>query len=114
MSSKGVQRPSGQHGIKAGRSSIMKLATPEMIEAMKLPPPKGQLDILPQSFQGAPPPSMAPSQKKAVEAARENPLLMPGMGPMISISKSSGRWRSITSCCTHCKEEKAAYGERNT
>ena len=84
--SKGIQRP---HGVKAGRSSIMKLATPEMIEALKLPPPKGQLDVLPQSFQGLPPSPIAPAQKKAKEAARANPLVMPGMGPMLSISKKA-------------------------
>jgi hypothetical protein len=84
MSSKGVQRP---HGVKAGRSAIMKLATPEMIEAMKLPPPKGQLDVLPQSFQGSPAPPIKPSEAKLRKEAQENPLLLPGMGPKLSLSK---------------------------
>jgi len=88
MSSKGVQPQKGvQRGVKAGRSSVMLLASPEMIEAMKLPPPKGQLDVLPQSFQGRPSPPIEAAQVKIRKAAQENPLLMPGMGPKLSSSK---------------------------
>lgn len=87
MSSKGVQRPKG---VQPGRCSVMKLATPETIEAMKLPPPKGQLDVVPQSFQGIPPPPITSVQKKAREEARANPLLMPGMGPLLSMAADSG------------------------
>lgn len=88
MSSKGVQPQKGvQRGVKAGRSSVMLLATPEMVEALKLPPPKGQLDVLPQSFQGRPSPPIEVAEAKIRKAAQENPLLMPGMGPKLSMSK---------------------------
>lgn len=78
-----------QRGVKAGRSAVMKIAPPEMIEALKLPPPSGQLEVLPQSFQGRPSPPIEPEQKKVLEKARENPLVMPGMGPQLSISKKA-------------------------
>jgi len=88
MSSKGVQPQRGvQRGVKPGRSTVIKLATSEMIEAMKLPPPKGQLDVLPQSFQGRPSPPIDAAEVKIRKEARENPLVMPGMGPKLSISK---------------------------
>ena len=93
MSSKGVQMPKGVQrpkGVQAGRSSVMRLATPETIEAMKLPPPKGQLEVVPQSFQGIPPPPITPAQKKALAQAKEQPFLLPGMGPMISMAKDGG------------------------
>jgi hypothetical protein len=59
----------------------MRLAPPELIEAMKSPAPSGQLDVAPQSFYGIPPPPITPAQKKLRDQARANPLSMPGMGP---------------------------------
>ena len=78
--SKGVQPWSGK-GVPPRKCSVMRLAPPELIEAMKSPAPSGQLDVAPQSFYGIPPPPITPAQKKLRDQARANPLSMPGMGP---------------------------------
>jgi hypothetical protein len=79
-SSKGVQPWSGK-GVPPRKSSVMKLATPEMIDALKSPVPSGHLDVAPQSFHGIPPMKQAQKRDQAVK-----PLSMPGMGSLISMA----------------------------
>ena len=67
---KGVQPRTGK-GVQPRTSSVMRLATPEMIAAMKAPDPSGQLAFAPQPFHGTPPP---------IAKAKTDPLSMPRVG----------------------------------
>lgn len=84
--SKGVQPPKG---VQPVRCSVIKRASAEVIQAMKLPAPSGQLQVAPQSFHGIPAPPISEAQKKVRAIAKENPLLMPGVSPVISSLTSS-------------------------
>ena len=84
---KGVQPPKGakpSKGVQPVRCSVVQRASEEVIKAMKLPAPSGQLQVAPQSFHGIPAPPISEAQKKVRATAKDNPLLMPGMGPLIS------------------------------
>ena len=75
-------------GVPPRKCAAVKLATREVIDAMKSPAPTGQLEVAPQSFHGIPPPPMTQAQKKVRDQSRANPLSMPGMGPLLSAAAS--------------------------
>jgi hypothetical protein len=73
---KGVQ----PRGVQPKRSGIVKLASQDVIEAVKQPLPSGQLEATPQSFAGTP----SPTDKKAERIFAQsmiNPLIKPPAVP---------------------------------
>jgi hypothetical protein len=58
---------------------VIKLAPPEVIAAQKQPVPSGQLEAVPQSFAGVPPPPTGERQKQRLAASQANPLLKPSI-----------------------------------
>ena len=68
--------------IQPKRSAIVKLASPEVIAAVKQPLPAGQLDAAPQSFGGIPPPPIGKKQERIFVASSINPLIKPLPGAL--------------------------------
>ena len=70
MSSKGK-------GVQRKKSEVVKLASQDVIEAVKQPLPTGQLEAVAQSFAGIPPPPTAKQTQRVLLAAQANPLINP-------------------------------------
>ena len=70
MSSKGK-------GVQRKKSEVVKLASQDVIEAVKQPLPTGQLEAVAQSFAGIPPPPTAKQTQRVLLAAQTNPLINP-------------------------------------
>jgi hypothetical protein len=69
-------------GVQPKRSKVVKLASPEVIAAVKQPLPSGQLEAAPQSFAGVPPPPIDKKQERVFAASLVNPLEKPLPGPL--------------------------------
>ena len=69
--------PKPQRGIQPKRSQVVKLASPDVVAAVKKPLPSGQLDAADQSFAGIPSPPIDKKQEKAFKESRANPLIKP-------------------------------------
>ena len=78
---KGVQ-PKGVQpkGVPQKKSSIVKLASNEVIATVKQPVPSGQLALVPQSFAGVPSPTL--------KSTKTNPLLNPAQRKKIPENSS--------------------------
>jgi hypothetical protein len=76
---KGVLPP---RGVGFKKSAVAKLASPEVIEAVKQPLPAGQLEAAPQSFAGIPPPPIDKKKERVFAESAANPLLKPLPGPL--------------------------------
>lgn len=74
---KGVQ----PKGVQPKRSSMVKLASHDVIEAVKKPLPSGQLEPAPQSFAGIPPP-IDTKRERIFAQSLANPLIRPITGPL--------------------------------
>ncbi len=70
---KGVQP---RRGVQPKRSAVVKLASAEVVAAVKQPLPAGQLEAAPQSFAGVAPP-IDRKQERVFAASLANPLLKP-------------------------------------
>ena len=57
-----VKKP--PRGIQPKRSQVVKLASPDVVAAVKKPLPSGQLDAADQSFAGIPSPPIDKKQEK--------------------------------------------------
>ena len=99
MSSKPeVQKPELQksevkkppRGIQPKRSQVVKLASPDVVAAVKKPLPSGQLDAADQSFAGIPSPPIDKKQEKVFIKSRANPLINPLLSPMRPVQEDSG------------------------
>ena len=66
-----------QRGVQPKRSQIVKLASPDVVAAMKHPLPTGQLDAAAQSFAGIPSPPIDKKQERVFAESMVNPLLKP-------------------------------------
>ncbi len=64
-------------GVQPKRSTVVKLASPEVIAAVKQPLPSGQLEAAPQSFAGVPPPPIDKKLERVFAASLVNPLEKP-------------------------------------
>jgi hypothetical protein len=64
-------------GVQPKRSGVVKLASAEVIAAVKQPVPSGQLEPVAQSFAGIPPPPTTKKSERVLIAAEANPLLNP-------------------------------------
>ena len=77
---KGVQ-PTQKRGVQPKRSAIVKLASPEVVAAVKQPLSTGQLEAAPQAFAGVAPP-IDRKQERVFAASLANPLLKPLPGAL--------------------------------
>ena len=83
MSSKGEQLPSTKpRGVQPKRSQVVKLASQDVIAAVKKPLPAGQLEAAPQSFGGIPPPPIDKKRERVFAESMVNPLLNPLPGAL--------------------------------
>jgi hypothetical protein len=75
--------PSKAKGVQPKRSTVIKLASPEVIAAVKQPLPVGQLEVAPQSFAGIPSPPIDKKKERIFIESRVNPLVkpLPGVQP---------------------------------
>jgi hypothetical protein len=73
--------PKRVRGVQPKRSTVIKLASDDVIAAVKQPLPAGQLEAAPQSFAGIPPPPNDKKQERVFAESRTNPLLKPLAGP---------------------------------
>ena len=78
---KGIQPKGVPKGIQPKRSAVAKLASSEVIAAMKQPVPSGQLEPMSQSFAGVPSPTP--------KTSTSNPLLQPAKRIPKKIPESS-------------------------
>jgi len=88
-----VQKPEVKkppRGIQPKRSQVVKLASPDVIAAVKKPLPAGQLDAADQSFAGIPSPPIDKKQEKAFKESRANPLIKPLISVMRPVQADSG------------------------
>ena len=74
--------PKPQRGIQPKRSQVVKLASPDVVAAVKNPLPSGQLDAADQSFAGIPSPPIDKKQEKVFIKSRANPLITPLLSVM--------------------------------
>ena len=74
--------PTKPKGIQPKRSTVVKLASPEVVAAVKQPLPAGQLDAAPQSFGGIPPPPIDKKKERIFAQSLANPLLKPVPGAL--------------------------------
>jgi hypothetical protein len=82
MSSKPETVPTKPKGIQPKRSAVVKLASPDVIAAVKQPLPAGQLEAAPQSFAGIPPPPIDKKKERVFAASLANPLVKPLPGAL--------------------------------
>ena len=78
-------------GIQPKRSQVVKLASPDVVAAVKKPLPSGQLDAADQSFAGIPSPPIDKKQEKVFKESRANPLIKPLISPLRPVQADSGR-----------------------
>jgi hypothetical protein len=71
------EAPAKPKGVQPRRSGVVKLASAEVIAAVKQPVPSGQLEPVAQSFAGVPPPPTTKKSERVLLAAETNPLLNP-------------------------------------
>lgn len=74
--------PTKTKGIQPKRSAVVKLASPEVVAAVKQPLPAGQLEAAPQSFAGIPPPPIDKKRERVFVESRANPLVKPLPGAL--------------------------------
>ena len=74
--------PTKPKGIQPKRSAIVKLASPEVVAAVKQPLPAGQLEAAPQSFAGIPPPPIDKKKERVFAESLANPLVKPLPGAL--------------------------------
>jgi hypothetical protein len=74
--------PTKLKGIQPKRSTVVKLASPEVVAAVKQPLPAGQLEAAPQSFAGIPPPPIDKKKERVFVESRVNPLVKPLPGTL--------------------------------
>jgi hypothetical protein len=74
--------PTKPKGVQPKRSAIVKLASPEVVAAVKQPLPAGQLEAAPQSFAGIPPPPIDKKKERVFVESRVNPLVKPLPGAL--------------------------------
>jgi hypothetical protein len=74
--------PSKPKGVQPKRSIAVKLASPEVIAAVKQPLPAGQLEAAPQSFAGIPPPPIDKKKERVFVESKVNPLVKPLPGAL--------------------------------
>jgi hypothetical protein len=84
------QAPTKPKGVQPKKSGVIKLASPEVIAAVKQPLPSGQLEAAPQSFAGIPPPPIDKKQEKIFVASRANPLVKPATGLLKPVPEDTG------------------------
>jgi hypothetical protein len=77
-------------GIQPKRSQVVKLASPDVVAAVKKPLPSGQLDAADQSFAGIPSPPIDKKQEKAFIESRANPLIKPLISRLRPVQEDSG------------------------
>lgn len=77
MSSKPETVPTKPKGVQPKRSATVKLASAEIVAAVKQPLPAGQLEAAPQSFAGIPPPPIDKKKERVFAASLANPLIKP-------------------------------------
>ena len=77
-------------GIQPKRSQVVKLASPDVVAAVKKPLPAGQLDAADQSFAGIPSPPIDKKQEKVFIKSRANPLINPLLSPLRPVQADSG------------------------
>jgi len=80
-----TDEPKKPRGVQPKKpSGVVKLATPEVISAVKQPVPAGQLEATPQSFGGipAPTPPIGRRQERIFVASLANPVITPLTGPL--------------------------------
>jgi hypothetical protein len=88
-----VEKPEAKklpRGIQPKRSQVVKLASPDVVAAVKKPLPSGQLDAADQSFAGIPSPPIDKKQEKAFIESRANPLIKPLISPLRPVQADSG------------------------
>lgn len=69
--------PTKPKGVQPKRSTVVRLASPEVVAAVKQPLPAGQLEAAPQSFAGIPPPPIDKKKERIFVESRVNPLVKP-------------------------------------
>jgi hypothetical protein len=74
--------PSRPKGVQPKRSGVVKLASPEVVAAVKQPLPSGQLEAAPQSFGGIPAPPIDKKQERVFAQSKVNPLIKPLPGAL--------------------------------
>ena len=74
--------PSRPKGAQLKRSTAVKLASPDVIAAVKQPLPAGQLEAAPQSFAGIPPPPIDKKKERVFVESKVNPLVKPLPGAL--------------------------------
>lgn len=74
--------PSRPRGVQPKRSAVVKLASPEVVAAVKQPLPSGQLEAAPQSFGGIPAPPIDKKQERVFAQSKVNPLIKPLPGAL--------------------------------
>ena len=74
--------PTKPKGIQPKRSAVVKLASPEVVAAVKQPLPAGQLEAAPQSFAGIPPPPIDKKKERVFVESQVNPLVKPLPGAL--------------------------------
>lgn len=79
-----------QRGIQPKRSQVVKLASPDVVAAVKKPLPSGQLDAADQSFAGIPSPPIDKKQEKVFKESRANPLIKPLLSVPRPVQADSG------------------------
>jgi hypothetical protein len=79
---KTVLPPNRPKGVQPKRSAVIKLASTEVIAAVKQPLPSGQLEAAPQSFAGIPPPPIDKKQERIFAQSKANPLIKPLPGTL--------------------------------
>ena len=84
MSSKpeAKEEPKKLRGVQPKKSGLIRLATSEVLSAVKEPVPSGQLEAVPQSFAGIPPSPISRQQERVLVASLTNPLIKPLAGPL--------------------------------
>ena len=83
-----VKKP--PRGIQPKRSQVVKLASPDVVAAVKKPLPSGQLDAADQSFAGIPSPPIDKKQEKVFKESSANPLIKPRISVPRPVQEDSG------------------------
>jgi hypothetical protein len=85
------EAPKKPRGVQPKKSTAVKLASADIIDAMKKPLPAGQLEAAAQSFAGIPPPPIDKKQERVFAQSLANPLLKPLAGaPPRPVQADSG------------------------
>ena len=85
------EAPKKPRGVQPKKSTAVKLASKDIIDALKAPLPAGQLEAAPQSFAGIPPPPIDKKQERVFAESLANPLLKPLPGaPPRPVQADSG------------------------